>query len=261
MPPMQLPDDFAGGDIQRGEQRRGAMAFVVVGSPLGDARRQRQQRLRAVQRLNLTLLVDAQHHGLGRRIQYSPTISRTFSTNSGSVESLKVSCRCGCRPNVRQMRADRRLRQAGFAAPSFACSSASPRLGAALQRLGNHRIHSSIIDRARRAGRGASSNPSSRCSHESIAPLRTRSAACTAVASPHPGSAHHRRNRARSAIAVPVLAPSYVGASTLPVVHAPLRSRSAAPLVCPPSLPRCLNDTNLRPQGSEMIQRITNSVH
>jgi hypothetical protein len=31
-------------------------------------------------------------------------MSRTFSTNSGSVESLKVSARCGCRPKARQMR-------------------------------------------------------------------------------------------------------------------------------------------------------------
>jgi hypothetical protein len=31
-------------------------------------------------------------------------MSRTFSTNSGSVESLKVSWRCGCKPNARQMR-------------------------------------------------------------------------------------------------------------------------------------------------------------
>ena len=36
--------------------------------------------------------------------RYSPTMSRTFSTNSGSVESLKVSCRCGCSPKARQMR-------------------------------------------------------------------------------------------------------------------------------------------------------------
>src|SRR5260221_6868429 len=33
-----------------------------------------------------------------------PTMSRTFSMNSGSVESLKVSARCGCRPKARQMR-------------------------------------------------------------------------------------------------------------------------------------------------------------
>ena len=31
-------------------------------------------------------------------------MSRTFSTNSGSAESLKVSTRCGCSPKARQMR-------------------------------------------------------------------------------------------------------------------------------------------------------------
>src|SRR5512147_1388432 len=31
-------------------------------------------------------------------------MSRTFSTNSGSVDSLKVSLRCGCSENARQMR-------------------------------------------------------------------------------------------------------------------------------------------------------------
>lgn len=31
-------------------------------------------------------------------------MSRTFATNGGSVESLKVSLRCGCNPCSRQMR-------------------------------------------------------------------------------------------------------------------------------------------------------------
>ena len=31
-------------------------------------------------------------------------MSRTLSTNSGSLDSLKVSTRCGCRPNAPQMR-------------------------------------------------------------------------------------------------------------------------------------------------------------
>ena len=31
-------------------------------------------------------------------------MSRTFSTNSRSEESLNVSLRCGCRPKARQMR-------------------------------------------------------------------------------------------------------------------------------------------------------------
>ena len=36
--------------------------------------------------------------------RYSPTTSWTFSMNSGSVDSLKVSARCGLSSNVRQIR-------------------------------------------------------------------------------------------------------------------------------------------------------------
>jgi hypothetical protein len=32
-------------------------------------------------------------------------MSRTFSTSSGSGDSLNFSLRCGCKPNARQMRA------------------------------------------------------------------------------------------------------------------------------------------------------------
>ncbi len=35
---------------------------------------------------------------------YRPTMSRTFSTKSGSLDSLKVPVRCGCRPKARQIR-------------------------------------------------------------------------------------------------------------------------------------------------------------
>ena len=37
-------------------------------------------------------------------LRYSPTMSRTFSTNSGSDDSLNVSERCGCRPKACQIR-------------------------------------------------------------------------------------------------------------------------------------------------------------
>ena len=36
--------------------------------------------------------------------KYRPTMSRTFSTKKGSLDSLKVSERCGCKPKARQMR-------------------------------------------------------------------------------------------------------------------------------------------------------------
>ena len=39
-----------------------------------------------------------------RYLRDQHAMSRTFSTNSVSVDSLKVSVRCGCRPRARQMR-------------------------------------------------------------------------------------------------------------------------------------------------------------
>ena len=65
--PVQLTDHFPCGNVQRCKQRRRAMAHVVVGSALGDARCQRQNRLSAIQCLNLALFIHAQHHRLERR--------------------------------------------------------------------------------------------------------------------------------------------------------------------------------------------------
>jgi hypothetical protein len=47
--------------VEHSKQRRGAVAFVVVGAPLDLTKPHGQQRLRAVQRLNLTLFIDAKH--------------------------------------------------------------------------------------------------------------------------------------------------------------------------------------------------------
>ena len=66
--------DRAGRDLQRGEQRGGAVALVVVGGLLGQPGPDGQDRLGAVERLDLGLLVDAEHDrvlaagpGTGRR--------------------------------------------------------------------------------------------------------------------------------------------------------------------------------------------------
>jgi len=59
--------------------------------------------LGAVERLDLRFLIDTQHHGaLGWRQIEADDV--TFSTNSGSVESLKASLRCGCKQKAFQMR-------------------------------------------------------------------------------------------------------------------------------------------------------------
>ena len=58
--------------FKRCEQRRGAVALVVVGHRAAASGLHRQTRLRAVESLNLALLVDAQHDGLVRRVQVQP---------------------------------------------------------------------------------------------------------------------------------------------------------------------------------------------
>ena len=89
-------DDGAGCDVKRSKQRGRAVADVGVSSSLGHARRHRQYRLFTIPRLNLGLFVYAQYDSPVRCGMQRPTISCTLSTNSGSVESLKVSLRCGC---------------------------------------------------------------------------------------------------------------------------------------------------------------------
>ena len=71
------------------------MPLVIVGHGAGAAFLHGQSRLGAIQRLDLALLVDRQDHGMGRRVDVSPTMSRTFAANCGSLESLKVRMRCG----------------------------------------------------------------------------------------------------------------------------------------------------------------------
>jgi hypothetical protein len=53
-------------------------------------------------------------------------MSRTFSISSGSVESLKLSLRCGRKPNARQIRATLlRLRPTRFASDCSALSTSA----------------------------------------------------------------------------------------------------------------------------------------
>ena len=48
-------------DVERGEERRRAVALVVVGHRAGEALLQGQARLRAVERLDLAPLVEREH--------------------------------------------------------------------------------------------------------------------------------------------------------------------------------------------------------
>jgi dihydroxyacetone kinase len=100
-------DDGAVEHVERGEQRGRAVALVVMGHGAGAALLHRQAGLGAVERLDLALLVDRQHDGMGRRIDVEADDVASFSAKAGSLESLKVP------PAVRRGRAPSRC-----AAPS-----------------------------------------------------------------------------------------------------------------------------------------------
>jgi|694.fasta_scaffold03986_8 hypothetical protein len=61
---LALGDHLPGGHVQRCEQGCGAVTDVVVGDALDVPQTHGQQRLRAVQGLDLRLLIDVQHHRL-----------------------------------------------------------------------------------------------------------------------------------------------------------------------------------------------------
>ena len=60
-----VADDGAVEDVEGGEQRGRAMAFVVVGHRPGAARLHRQTGLRAIERLDLALLIDRENDRMG----------------------------------------------------------------------------------------------------------------------------------------------------------------------------------------------------
>ncbi len=62
-------DNRARCHIERGEERRGAVAFVIMGHGSGAALLQRQTGLGAIERLDLAFLVDGQHQRLLRRVE------------------------------------------------------------------------------------------------------------------------------------------------------------------------------------------------
>jgi hypothetical protein len=68
-PRHALVDDSPGLHVQRGEQRGCPMSFVVVGAPLGLPMAHGQQRLSAIQCLDLRFLIDAEHQGAVRWVE------------------------------------------------------------------------------------------------------------------------------------------------------------------------------------------------
>jgi len=70
--PVTIADVDSAGHIQRREQGRHAMPLVIMALPRRYAGRQRENRLRAVQGLDLALLIHTQHDRVVRRMHIQP---------------------------------------------------------------------------------------------------------------------------------------------------------------------------------------------
>jgi hypothetical protein len=67
-----MSDHFAGGNFQGGEHRLGSVPDILIGPALRFPGTEREQRLRAIERLNPWLFVYAQHQRILRRVQIQP---------------------------------------------------------------------------------------------------------------------------------------------------------------------------------------------
>jgi hypothetical protein len=80
------------------------MPHVAVRATFGYARHHRQDRLLAIECLDLALLIDAEDEGSVRRGKVKADNIAYLSTNSGSFDNLNVWLRCGCKPNAAHIR-------------------------------------------------------------------------------------------------------------------------------------------------------------
>ena len=100
VPVLAEPGDLAGGDLQRGEQGGGAVPDVVVGALLGMTGLHRQRLLWV--RFKAWISGTSRPHTARPRspaaLRYSPTMSVTLASSSGSVENLNVSAFHGFTP-------------------------------------------------------------------------------------------------------------------------------------------------------------------
>ena len=212
-------DDLAGGDVKRGIQARGAGALVVVGRALGNAREHRQDRRGAIERLDLALLVHAQHDRSLGRVQVEA------DDVADLLDELRI---LGELPGLDGAAGARTPSRSG--APRTASSPTSAAIervdqcvasfGVRLQRLDDHLLDLGVADLARLPRPRLVGQPIESMLDKPLPPLRDR----VALIPETPGDldvVRARRPQAtRSATATPAPARSCAAASTTPTARA-----------------------------------------
>ena len=92
---MTTGDDFAGGDIESGEQRGGAVAFVVMSDAFEVAEAHGEDGLSTLKSLNLGLLIDREHDGVVRGIEVETDDVADFLDEEGVVGNLEMPLAMG----------------------------------------------------------------------------------------------------------------------------------------------------------------------
>jgi hypothetical protein len=194
-------------DVERGKQRRGAVPDVIMRAAFGLDGPHRQQGRRAVEGLDVALLVDAQYQRAVGRVQIQPHDVADLLDEEGILRQLE---RLG---SVRLERERLHMRAAAdWLSPTCVAKDR------VLQCVASRGVDSSVVTIARSTaasvtrrgapGRGSASNPSTRASANRRRHLPTvcfvmcRSASMAVWVSP---AAHRNTIRARSANACAVV--------------------------------------------------------
>ena len=123
--------------VHGGEQRRRAVAHVVVGHGSGAALLDRQPRLRPVERLDLTFLVEAEHDGVRGWIDIEPDDVAQFGDELRVVGKLELADTVRLQP----MRAPDALNRRNADAYSLRHQRTCP-----VRRLAGRRLHRQFDD-------------------------------------------------------------------------------------------------------------------
>jgi hypothetical protein len=220
----QRPDHLAARHVQGGKQRGGAVANVVVTAAFGGAWHHRQDRLEAVERLDLGLLVDAEHDGALRRVEVKPDHVADLLDEVGVGRKLETLGPVGLEPEGPPDPVDRAPAQVHL----FGHRSRRPVggvFGLILQGLDDHRFDLVVADLPRRTGAGIVGQAIEAVLDEATTPLADHGLAhpelggdlavgraflvCTAL---HDAGPHGHRLRALAPVGQPLERESLLGA-------------------------------------------------
>jgi hypothetical protein len=151
VPLMKLGDHVARLRVKRGEQGRGAVPFIVMRPAFHLSGLQGQQRLGAIECLDLRFLVDAEHRRMRRRVQIQADDVADFLDEERVVRQLERLTPMRLQPTRVPNATDRGMTQAdGFGHPARTPVRRAARSG--FQRPNDHLLHLLVRDRAFRPG-------------------------------------------------------------------------------------------------------------